>query len=550
MAKLKDSKCIKLISAMLIGSMLLAGCSKAEETTKKKKSKKSNTTSQAEETTSSEEEEPEESQGAADPKGTKGKNGNSGKGAASSSGTYHLDTKYWSADIPEEFQYYDVEVIDTDDENYYVFDEDQYQHDASWVIHIRKEDASVFRKSYATYFSMIDYAKGDLPTREIYGYDFIEFNSYDMDGDSSRKLTNYLYRYEAGSLTVVLSFDESGDPDDFYGWKLFDTIQLNLPNLGLSDPPFGFLSGEHRSEVKEQKLLPYNVTPEQGHFSEHVYITSENGIVPFSSTATHVAVSDKYLYTFTLRKDLVTIYQINGDEMTKVAELPYTKSTDSATLLDNDTVTCIPDPEDQERFILVETINGQEKILSCLNEVEVSPDGQTIISYDVWADQVRLLHREPYAKTMTSSPFNLEIDPSFERPEVRSFFFANNGIFATMREAGPNATERLFEFDLDGKAIREIKDDTRKDLYVGSVYDFRNEILMDNYEDGTLELWSKDGKLLSTISIYELIGIPKDDVEFPHYSFLKTGSEGDFLLLFAYDNDGVLEDLVYKIHIG
>ena len=50
MAKVRDSKCLKLISAMLIGSMLLAGCAKTEETTKKKKDKKSSKDSQKEST--------------------------------------------------------------------------------------------------------------------------------------------------------------------------------------------------------------------------------------------------------------------------------------------------------------------------------------------------------------------------------------------------------------------------------------------------------------------------------------------------------------------
>jgi antitoxin component YwqK of YwqJK toxin-antitoxin module len=105
--------------------------------------------------------------------------------------------------------------------------------------------------------------------------------------------------------------------------------------------------------------------------------------------------------------------------------------------------------------------------------------------------------------------------------------------------------------------VKDKKEGPEKEFYENGnvkreatyVNDRREGVVKEYYEDGTLELWSKDGKLLSTISIYELIGIPKDDVEFPHYSFLKTGNEGDFLLLFAYDNDGVLEDLVYKIHI-
>ncbi len=549
MVKLKNSKCLKLISAMLIGSMLLAGCSKAEETTKKKKSKKSNTTSQAEETTTSEEEEPEESQGAADPNGKNGKSGKNGKGSTSAAGTYHLDTALWSADIPSTYQYDTTKAINTADENSYHFHSDANPN-AYWVIYLIKEDASDFRDKYKTFFSMMDYANGSLPTRKIDGHDFVEFSYMNTSAERGMMETCYVYRHEAGSMTVLVAFGERGEPDDFTGWDLVNSIHFDLPDLGLSDPPFGFMSGEHRSEVKEQQLAQYKVTPVQCSFSEHVYITSEKGIYPFSSTATHVAASEKYLYTYSLRKELVTIYQINGEEMTKVAELSYTKSTNSATLPDNDTVTCIPDPDDAEKFILVETINGQEKVLSCLNEVKISPDGQTIVSHGVWADQVRLLHREPYAKTMTSSPLTLELDPSLEKPALRYFFFANNGIFVSLRGSEADATERLFEFDLNGKAVREIKDDAHEHLYVEEMYDFGDEILMDNYEFYAIELWNKEGKYISSVSIFDLIGISRDEVQFPHYSLVKTGDEGDFLLLFAYENDGILEDLIYRIHIG
>ena len=48
--------------------------------------------------------------------------------------------------------------------------------------------------------------------------------------------------------------------------------------------------------------------------------------------------------------------------------------------------------------------------------------------------------------------------------------------------------------------------------------------------------------------IGDLIGIPSGNLT--HYSFLKVNDEGDFLLVYAYDHDGVLEDLVFNIHIG
>ena len=538
MAKVIDSKCLKLISAMLIGSMLLAGCAKTEETTKKKKDKKSSKDSQKESTATVEDEDSDDS----DPSET------TGKDDTAENGTYHLDTILWDADIPEEFAYLEKEAVDTDEENYYSFYKEQDQKSGKyWYIYIVKEDANAFRNLYKEYFSMMDYANGDLPTRNICGYDFVEISHTVSTGDYGMRVTSYVYRHEAASMTVHITFGESGEPDDFEGWALFDGFTFELPDLGLSDPPFVFLSGEPKTEVKELDLSGYKVTPVQGHFSERVYTTSDT----YSSTAAQVAASDKYLYTFENKGSIVTVYQINGEEMTKVTEIAYEESTVTVNLLDNDTVTFIPDPERTHAFILVETVDGQEKLLSCRSEVHVSPDGQLILTApSFWANEVRLLTYDPSSKTLTSSPFTLEVDPSFERAEVTSFFFADNGIFATMRDAGAYGIERLFEFDRNGKAIREITDPTREELYVESMYDFGPDILMNNDREGTLELWNKEGQCLSRISIYELIGISPEEGGDLDYSFVKTGDQGDFLLICAYNNDGILEDLVFRIHIG
>ena len=540
MAKVRDSKCLKLISAMLIGSMLLAGCAKTEETTKKKKNKKSSKESQKESTAMVEDEDSDDS----DPSET------TGKDDTAENATYHLDTILWDADIPEEFAYLENEAVDTDEENYYSFYKEQDQNsDKYWYIYIVKEDANAFRNLYKEYFSMMDYANGDLPTRNICGYDFVEFSHLKSTGDYGMRVTSYVYRHEAASMTVHITFAEDGEPDDFEGWALFDGFTFELPDLGLSDPPFEYLSDAPRTEVKELDLSGYKVTPVQGNFSERVIATSSYGRSPSSSTARYAAASDKYLYTYSW-DNVITVYQINGEEMTKVTDISYDESKASATLLGNDSVTLIPDPELARNFILVETSDGQEKILSCLIDVYVSPDGQMILTAPTfWADEVRLLQYDPNTVNMTSSPFDLDIDPSFERAEVTSIFFADNGIFATMRDAGAYGVERLFEFDRNGKAIREITDPTREELYVESMYDFGSDILVNNDREATIELWNKEGQCLSRISIYELIGTTQVN-EYPEYSFLKTGDQGDFLLIFAYDYDGILEDLVFRIHIG
>ncbi len=526
--KYRGRKSLRMLCAVLAGSLFLAACSKTETTEKKKEGKSEAETSAPFEST-------EES----------GKKGSS----AGPDDSYHIDAELWSGDIPNHFKCIRDESIDTEKESYFAFYGDPNHPDYDYVIlSIETEDASAFREKYQHYISLIDYAEGNLPTTDIGGYGFIEYTAPHFGTEIDITETCYLYRHEEASMTVRITFGDWVEIGSFSGWEILDGIEFSLPDLGLSDPPFSFEEGEHRSVVKEMPLSQYTVTPVQGHFSEHVYITSGGGVVRFSSTATHAAASEKYLYTYRRTDSTLFVYQINGEEMTMVTSFTVGNETTTVDLLDEDTLTVYPDPESDDQFFLVEKGSEGEKVLSCLLDVAVSPDGKNILCYNVRADRIHTLHLDPDTKTVTAEPFPLELP--IGECELDSVFITQDSLYARVRARGDDTSTHVFEYDRDGHFIREIKDESQTDLYLEAVYDFGDGLLMVDAWEEAIELWDKDGHFISGVTLYELLGFSEEEVPYPHYSFLRCGESGDFILLFAYNNGGILEDLVYRIHIG
>ena len=549
-SKAMKTKLLKLIGVILTASVMLAGCGKTEETSKKSKKEKNKKSGSTSIETTVNGEEPTEPD---DPSGAGGQSASSGNGQAvgTTSGTYHIDAKLWSADIPDHFKCIKDDCIDTEEESYFVFYGDPAHPDYDYfIVSIKTEDAEAFRKEYQYYFSLSDYAEGKLPTTNTEGYEFVEFTRPHFGAEIDITEKCQVYRHEAASMTVTLIFGDWTATGSYGGWAFFDHFALNLPDLGLSDPPFAFESGEHQTVVKEMPLGQYTVTPVQAHFSEHVFITSGSGVVPFSSTASHAAASEKYLYTFDIRSLTLYVYEIGDDEMTLVTSATVGVEAGTVDLLDGDSVTYYPDTDSysDDRFFLVETIDGKETILSCMYDVVVSPDEQMILSYNPRGDMLHTLHYDPDTKTVTSKPYTLDFP--LDNIDLNYIFITDTGMYVCAREIGNDTYERVFEYDRDGNLIRELNKDEQKDLYFETMYDFQDQLLViDAFED-TIELWDKEGNFLSEVALNDLLGFSEGEVDFPHYIFLKTRDDGDFILIYAYDNGGVLEDLVFRIHIG
>ncbi|MBO4927373.1 MAG: hypothetical protein J5379_03865 [Clostridiales bacterium] len=527
-------KLVKILAVLLAAGVMLAGCSNSE-TTKSKKTK-SNSKSKTK-NTSVQEEEAEEEPG--------------NENAGSTEDTYRIEAALWSADVPNHFKCIKDDCTDTEEECYFAFYGDPAHPDYDYfIIAIKTEDADAFRKEYQYYFSLSDFAEGKLPTTNIDGYEFVEFTKAHFGTEIDITEKCYVYRHEEASMTVSITFGDWTAEGSFEGWSFFDHFDLLLPDLGLSDPPYSFESGEHQTQVKEMPLGEYTVTPVQVHFSEHVYITSSGGVVPFSSTASHAAASAKYLYTFDIRSKILYVYRINEEEMTLVTSAEVGRAAGTIDLLDGDSVTFYPDMNSytDDRFFLVETVDEKDTILSCMYDVVVSPDQQMIFCYNPRGDMIHILHYDPNTKSVASQPFTLDVP--LDNFELNGVYITETGLYVQVREYTNDSHERVFEYDRNGNLIRELSKDGQEDLYFETMYDFQDQLLVTDAWEDTIELWDKEGNFISEVHLNDLLGFSQGEVEFPHYMFLKTGDSGDFILIYAYDNGGVLEDLVFRIHIA
>ena len=542
-----------LMALTLSTSILLSACSKTTDPTRKKKKATKQTTSTTVDPSADPEPSGEEttdpSSGNAPSSGSSSSIGSTGSGQGSQT-TYQVTAALWDASIPDSFECIKDDCIDTDKESYFAFYGDLNHPDYDYVIiSIKSETSTEFAERFQYYISIPDYLEGKLPTRNIDDYDFAEYTRSHFGTEIDITETNYVYRDEKSGMTVQITVGDWVPRGSFQGDEILLSMHLNLPDLGLSDPPYSFEEGEHQTTVQEMPLGEYTVTPSQAHFSEHVFVTSSGGIVRFSSTATHAAASEKYLYTCDIRTMIVYIYKITDDEMQLVTSVQQNLDVITEHLPDGDSVTFYPDPDFPDHFFFVENAGGKETVMSCLNDVAVSPDGQTILYHNPIGDQLHFLKQDPTTKEITNVPFQLDVP--LEGWNIQYIFLTNTSMYIRF-DTYENGTTfiHVLEYDLNGKFVRELHDDAKEKLYLYSLYELGEELLVIDQGGDTLEIWDKEGKSRAKVALNDLLGFSEGEVEFPHYSFLKINDNGDFLLIFAYDNGGVLEDLVFRIHIG
>ena len=525
---------VKIAALALAAGILLSGCSKNE---------KKNTNGKSSSKIEFEAESAEES------------SGEETTISESSDNTYRIDAKLWSCDVPNSLKCLREESIDEDGRCYFEFYGDLQHVDYNYVkLSIVTEDINAFAKRYQYYISLKEFAEGTLPVTTIGGYDFVNFEDMHFGSEIDLKQTTFLYRDEKSSMTISITVNGHPVGAPFETKKFFSNIEFKLPDLGLSDPDFAFESGEHQTTVQQMRIGDYTVTPCQAHFSEYVYKEAGGGIVTFSSTATHVAASDKYLYTYDIRSCLVYVYQITDAEMKLIKTIPGGSTAVTEELLDGDTVSLYPDPEAQDKFFMVEKSGGEQKILSCLNDLSVSPDGSLILSYGAYADSIRRLHFDPQTKAVTSERFTLEIpsEGGERKTEIQYLFLTEKYIFARVVEYTDTAAVVAYQLDPEGKFIRKLPsagDDLRA---IGAVFDLGGDLLaVDSNPDDMLVLMDDSGNVIGSVTLEALLGFHygEEDNFFTHFTLVKRNDQGDFLMVYAYNNNGLLEDLVFTIHI-
>ena len=482
--------------------------------------------------------------------------------------TYHIETFRWFADISNRFTYNKDNYVDETGETYFEFEGDNVpSYDDYVIISIRKETADEFWKRFQHCFLLGDYAAGKLPTRNICGYDFVEFNTIARGGSNDIRETNYVYRHELAGMTVhILIGDWKTAGGVSFAMTLFDHFEFKLPDYGRSDPPFDPENADYQTPVFETPLGKYyKVSTVRGRFNEAVYTkyytgrrerthsAFEYGSFGGSLTARYSAASEKYLYMFNDSSGVLNIYRIDNATMKFVISVRIEEKNEKISLPDDDYLTIYPIPDHRRDFFFVENAGGKETVLSCDDDILVSPDGQTIIMpYSL------KFHIDPVTKELTSEPFTLTRPSNIEEIDYSEEFITEEHIYVVARKTNweeGHVSRRVFEYDLNGEFIREIKDTSQEDMNWEEVFDFDGRLLVFNSSGNMLELWDKEGNYITGIP-FSACGLPpKDSLDFSDISsFMKCGDEGDFILIYSAHYDGdyhyhYVEDQVYRIHI-
>jgi len=534
---------IKAGAVILAAGLVLSGCGKKETKSpdKEKTGSKSSTTTEYE---------PEESSTTDPDTGAGSSAAGSATTAPGTSETFRIDAKLWSAEIPKHFLYSKGSCIDTESESKFDFYGDLNHQDFDYVLlSIVTEDFSEFTKNHQYSFSMEDYSKGKLPTTQIGGYPFISYETMHFGSEIDLDETTYLYRDEKSSMTVRIVVQNRTMRGEWLGDDFLSNIEFHLPDLGLSDPPFSFESGEHQTQVKETNLGEYTISPTQSCFSEHVFVQAIGGIVSISYTACHATASEKYLYTLDIHSEILYVYEITDTEMKRVAAEPIGKESATIALPDGDRVTYYLNPEKPDEMFFIENVDGKEFVFEFEELLAVSPDGKTILHSNLRGELQYTLHVDPKTKEVTTEPFVLEL-PSFDSDIfLQQIIITDNSIFVEIEPAVGNDV-RTFEFDRDGKLIRELKNGSEP-IHPEHISALGEDLLIvDGHADSFL-LLDKDRNVLASVPINETLGISDDelDIIFLHYSFAKINDNGDYILVYAYNNGGLLEDLVFRFHI-
>jgi hypothetical protein len=155
---------------------------------------------------------------------------------------------------------------------------------------------------------------------------------------------------------------------------------------------------------------------------------------------------------------------------------------------------------------------------------------------------------------VTSERFSLEIPnvSGESKSEVQSLFLTEKYIFARAAEHTDTSAVVAYQLEPEGKLIRKLPsagDDSRA---IGAVFDLGGDLLaVDNAPDDMLTIMDESGNAIGSVTLEALLGFHYDEGDgfFTHFSLLKRNDQGDYLMIYAFDNNGLLEDLVFTIHI-
>ncbi len=459
--------------------------------------------------------------------------------------TYTVNASLWSGIFPKTLLFDKGSSIDTEDESSFYFLKDPQNVDWGYIrINITEESETEYRTSLKCYVSLQDYTAGNLPVTTIGGLDFISYTRKNMGKQIALYETIYFYRDEASGMTIRIVVGSNTEESE----EVFKNLQFHLPDLGLSDAPFPWEDDPIEAPVKNMELGSYTIEPEQMNFSDRVFTAaSSNGIIPIPSTASHAAILGNHLYTMDTGRDIIRIYDIEDNLFKLILEekVPADKSYSTASSTDS-VLNCYTTKDNGIFYSLYAEETDPSHLFSLNSDVAVSPDHSFALAYSYSSLDVRTVEVTAYGEINQSSYFL-----GFPRSDLHilNMSITDNYIFADTQDSDYNYHNYMF--DISGKFIAELTDGEGSYMSTYCFCEYDKVVIAPSIVDNNFHMWTAEGKYVGSISASSLFGLPVRDIDrvlYPALSMIPVG-DGVFYVIFSYDNNGVSEDLAFRLTI-
>ena len=457
--------------------------------------------------------------------------------------TYTVNAKLWFGVFPKTLLFDKGSSIDTEEESSFYFLKDPQNVDWGYIrINIAEESETEYRTSLKCYVSLQDYTAGNLPVTTIGGLDFISYTRKNMGKQVALYETIYFYRDEASGMSIRIVVGSNTEESE----EVFKNLEFHLPDLGLSDVPFPWEDEPINAPVKSLELGSYTIEPQQMQFSDRVFTAaSSNGVIPIPSTASHAAIMDNYLYTMDTARDILRVYNIEEDRFKLIHEQEVPSDRSFTTTAGTDLhLSCTTTKENSIFYSLYHEENDTEHVFALDSDIAVDPEHRLALTYSYASPDVKIA-----LITAGGEIAQFEYPIVFPRSDLHilNMSVTDHYIFADCQDT--NYDYHNYMFDITGKFIAELTDGEGSYMSTYCFCEYDETVIAPSIVDNNIHMWTKDGKYVGHISAAALFGLPvrdNDRVLYPALSMIPAG-DGVFYVIFSYDNNGVSEDLAFRL---
>ena len=454
-------------------------------------------------------------------------------------------TNYFSLAVPKNYVMYEKAKKNGADEcSMYFADSTTYGQRSSnlfFIISVKKEPASAYRKRMNWDVELIDSKSPYRPTRVVNGLLFTEYSPSELSG------IELYYRHEKGRMSVKISYSK----DAIFIDEILESITFNLPDLGLSDPPLPWEREIKKVDDSTLNIGPFGVEAKQIAFDQREFANAGAAY----NAAFHGVATEDYYYTLDLTDNTLKIYTINGDRLDFMRSQEVFRHGYYIERTSKVAVTIEADSAGNDGMLLVEKSVGGEnvKLRPLYGDVAVSPDQSLCLFHEDGQLYKRTIKKTGDEVSFADEPFELK------SPEGASFtseiLFVTDHYIVTQTIGNQGVVYTSHVFDHDGNYLMNLPGEIG---YADNFYDIDGCLLgVFNYPL-RIVMWDTNGHLIGLLTQDELLGLPMlDNVTQPaSLAYVKSTtaidgstSSTEFILLLSYAEDGIGEAFPFRITI-